>query len=372
MRRFRLSVFSLCFIFTIVPAALAQTNQDEHGHGPQKMPKLTDAQSAAAEANYQRYCALCHGADRAGGANDHAPSLKSKSLFSSGMPQPLLMSMYYGRPGTPMGGYLNEIGGPLDMRSLQAMALWLYHQSGAELNTQALTMISGDATKGRGIYARECAQCHGESGEGGIGTALGNAAMLAVTPDHFLRFAIENGRDGTKMPAFKDKLQDADIDAVTAFLRSRASGWVNEKPVLHTPPAPEDYAINPHGPAPTFALTDGLFVSAEDLNKAINDGERMILLDTRVTSQWQVAHIKGAVPLPYYSNFNILSALPKDTWIVAYCECPRAAAQSVTRQLRQRGYDKTAVLYEGVYGWVGLGYPVDQGTERKKKDAGEP
>ena len=38
-------------------------------------PALTPAESAAAASDYQRYCALCHGADREGHANDAAPSL---------------------------------------------------------------------------------------------------------------------------------------------------------------------------------------------------------------------------------------------------------------------------------------------------------
>ena len=87
----------------------------------------------------------------------------------------------------------------------------------------------------------------------------------------------------------------------------------------------------------------------------------MILLDTRVTSQWQTGHLNGAVPLPYYTSQEIFKGLPSDTWIVAYCECPRAAAESVVKYLRSRGFSKTAVLYEGIYGWTSLGYPIAQG-----------
>ncbi|MEM7284070.1 MAG: rhodanese-like domain-containing protein, partial [Pseudomonadota bacterium] len=56
-------------------------------------------------------------------------------------------------------------------------------------------------------------------------------------------------------------------------------------------------------------------------------------------------------------------ALPNDdTWIVAYCECPRAAAESAVRRLRQLGYKNTAVLYEGYAGWSALGYPIAAGN----------
>ena len=74
--------------------------------------KLTPEQSAAAAANYEKYCVLCHGADRQGYVNDHAPSLRSKSLFESGVPHAILRPLSYGRQGTAMGGYLDEVGGP--------------------------------------------------------------------------------------------------------------------------------------------------------------------------------------------------------------------------------------------------------------------
>jgi rhodanese-related sulfurtransferase len=56
----------------------------------------------------------------------------------------------------------------------------------------------------------------------------------------------------------------------------------------------------------------------------------------------------------------VTAHLPKDVMIVAYCSCPRAAADSVVEQLRARGFSKTAVLYEGIFGWMHLGYPVTQ------------
>ena len=89
----------------------------------------------------------------------------------------------------------------------------------------------------------------------------------------------------------------------------------------------------------------------------------MILIDTRVPYFWAMAHIKGSLPVPYYSSREeFVAALPQDdTWIVAYCECPRAAADSAVNALREIGYRNTAVLYEGYAGWAALGYPIAAG-----------
>lgn len=327
-------------------------------------PPLTAEQSTAAAARYQQYCALCHGPDRAGYANDHAPSLKSPQLFAAGFPYIIGEAIAYGRPGTPMGGYSEEVAGPLTRTEIRELTLWLGEQAPAARVEIAGDAITGDVKLGASVYADSCASCHGAKGEGGTGTALGNATMLALTPDAFLRHTIENGRDGTPMLAFRDTLSTEQIDGVTAFIRSRGSDWTAPEAVRHAPPALDAYVINPDAPAPEFALKDGLYVSAADLDRELKARKRMVLLDTRVTSMWERAHIEGAVPGPYYaSREEVMAHLPTDgTWIVAYCECPRAAAESVVRKLREGGLTNTAVLWEGIQGWVSLGYPVVPGN----------
>jgi mono/diheme cytochrome c family protein/rhodanese-related sulfurtransferase len=326
--------------------------------------ELSKEEASAAAADYQKYCALCHGKDRQGYANDEAPSLRSKSLMRSGFPMNITFAIAYGRHGTPMGGYFEEVGGPMDRDELYRLTRWLSEQVDVEPIDLPLDPVVGDAEAGALLFADQCAVCHGENGEGAVGPAIGNPAMLALTTDAFLRYAIENGRDGTDMPAFGPILSPEEIDALTAFLRSRATGWEIEKPVMRTPPAPDEYVLNPEGAAPEFTLKDSRYVKSADLHQAIQDKRRMVLLDTRVTSMWQMAHIEGSVPMPYYyDDVSVLAKdLPQDgTWIISYCECPRAAAESVDRKLRDMGFDNTAVLWEGIQGWVSLGYPVSVG-----------
>ena len=75
----------------------------------------------------------------------------------------------------------------------------------------------------------------------------------------------------------------SDIDAVVAFLRSHETAWVAGAATLQPPPAPEHYVLNPDGAEPGFELEDDLYVKAADLNRALEQGRRMIVLDTRVT-----------------------------------------------------------------------------------------
>ncbi|MFT6991015.1 MAG: hypothetical protein ACJASL_003002 [Paraglaciecola sp.] len=73
------------------------------------------------------------------------------------------------------------------------------------------------------------------------------------------------------MLAFDEKLFAVDIDNVTAFIRSRASGWKAEKVVLSALPTPDQYVLNPENDDPNFVLDEGIYVSSEDLYQAIQE-----------------------------------------------------------------------------------------------------
>jgi hypothetical protein len=80
---------------SILPIELLAQN---HELGTLPPPRtLTITQAKVAAVNYQKYCSLYHGEDRQGHVNDHAPSLRRKSLFESGVPHAILRPMSYGR-----------------------------------------------------------------------------------------------------------------------------------------------------------------------------------------------------------------------------------------------------------------------------------
>jgi mono/diheme cytochrome c family protein/rhodanese-related sulfurtransferase len=321
--------------------------------------QLTSDQAEKAAANYQRYCALCHGENREGYANDHAPSLRSKQLLESGVPHSILRPLSYGREGTPMAGYLDEVGGPLTLDEAWNLTYWLFWQEDVRRVRLSESAVEGNVENGKPLYAANCVDCHGEKGEGINAPALANQSALAHNKDEFIRYAIREGRDGTPMQAFKKILTSQQIDDLTAFLRSKANGWELQQSPLRRLPTKDQYILNPTGEDPEFDIKDGKYVMAADLNHALQKGVRIILMDTRVPSVWQRAHIEGAVPMPYYTDVDaVVSDLPKDVVIVAYCSCPRAASDHLVDQLRDRGFDNAFTLYEGVFGWMNMGYPV--------------
>ncbi len=327
--------------------------------------KLDSVASKNAAGMYQKYCALCHGENRKGYAADNAPSLNSHSLMATSKSTNFLRyTVQYGRTGTAMAGYLSTQGGPMEYIEIELLLQWLYETSGVEEPIEmSREPVVGDVALGSKIYAKDCAECHGSNGEGISAPALGNSMLLATATDEFLKYAISEGRDGTPMVAFKDSLSEDEINGVTAFLRSRASGWNIPKIDTVTIPSPENYVLNPDSKAPNFNLRKGLYVSSKQVNQALQDSARMIILDARSEVAWRQTHIPGSIPVPYYEEPEaFVGDLPNDgTWIVAYCACPHAASGRVINTLRRLGYKNTAIIDEGVLVWAQLGYPVKHG-----------
>ncbi len=315
---------------------------------------------------YSKYCELCHGKDREGYAADNSPSLRSRSLLATSKNNNFMRyTIQYGRANTAMAGYLNTQGGPMEYIEIELILKWLYEMSGVEEAVElSREPVLGDIELGATVYSANCAICHGENGEGISAPALGNPMTLATATDHFLRYAIAEGREETPMIAFKDSLSSDKIDGLTAFLRSRASGWDIPKPDSVNIPSPEDYVLNPDSDAPVFDLREGKYVSSEQVNQALMDSLRMVILDARSEVAWRQMHIPGAIPVPYYEDpENFVNDIPNDgTQIVIYCACPHAASGRVQSTLKRHGFENTAIIDEGILVWAQMGFPVRNGS----------
>ena len=359
----------------LIPAAYAFGLQIEFLQEPKEQgllaqqlkvgQQLDSATSQNMAGIYLKYCALCHGENREGYAADFAPSLRSRSLLASSKDNNFMRyTIQYGREGTAMAGYLNRLGGPLEYIEIELLLQWLYEEAEVEEAVEiSREPVLGDLALGAEVYADNCSTCHGAKGEGISAPALGKPMLLATATDGFLRYAISEGRDSTLMPSFKDSLSVKEIDAVTAFLRSRASGWDKPQGDSITFPTPDEYVLNPDQESPEFELREGLYLPAEQLNTALQDSARIIILDARSKVAWRQTHIPGAVPVPYYEEPDaFIEDIPNDdTWVVVYCACPHAASQRVVNTLRRYGYQKTAIMDEGILVWAQMGFPVRSG-----------
>ena len=151
--------------------------------------------------------------------------------------------------------------------------------------------------KGRELYGRICAVCHGANGEGykaDAAPALNHPAFLGSVSDILLRDAIKNGRNGSTMSAWSKRrggpLDDADVEAVIAFIRTWYQGEklvLDERPTRGEHPADvekggalyKQHCMRCHGEhgieGPNARIADPPFLGRATvgfLRKAIADG----------------------------------------------------------------------------------------------------
>lgn len=83
--------------------------------------------------------------------------------------------------------------------------------------------------RGRELFRKSCAMCHGEGADGKGPSALGldpppanfqDGARLARYGDDYLFWRITTGKPGTAMPAFGPTLSDAERWAILRYLRT--------------------------------------------------------------------------------------------------------------------------------------------------------
>jgi mono/diheme cytochrome c family protein/rhodanese-related sulfurtransferase len=333
-----------------------------------KPPRPRDAATADADpsklegaAIYQTLCAQCHGADAKGYKADNAPSLVNKTFLESATDDFIHKSIASGRPGTSMPGYAKEIGGPLDAASIGRVVAFL-RAKGPQAQPLGTAATTGDPKRGAEIYKRDCQKCHGDQTTRVNAVHLANAQFLAVASDAFIRYATVNGRPGTPMEAFGGKLSSQEIDDVVAFVRTL--GKPAELGMLPAPTGKEPLVINPKGKDPAWKKLrsdpggkDPRYVSVDEVNQALKDKRRIVIVDARPPSDWMRAHIEGAVSIPYH-DMKRLDQVPKGAWVIAYCACPHHLSGIIVDELRKRGHNRALILDEGVLEWHRRGYPM--------------
>jgi len=78
------------------------------------------------------------------------------------------------------------------------------------------------------LFAQNCAGCHGADGKNGAAQSLHDSTYLAFVPKETLRSVIENGRQGTLMPAFAraqgGSLYPKQVDVLVNGIEQRWAG----------------------------------------------------------------------------------------------------------------------------------------------------
>ena len=101
-------------------------------------------------------------------------------------------------------------------------------------------------------------------------------------------------------------------------------------------------------------------VDRSDLLKRVKDG-CVTVLDVRPVDEYRAGHIPGALSVPLGRLNELLSKLPRDQEIIAYCRGPYCVlAVQAVEILRKQGF-KAIRLEEGIQDWRAMGLTLDVG-----------
>lgn len=226
MTRFRFLTVILLFIATLCltacgglageqPIVATLTPAPTEVSAPQSAPDLANGQQI-----YAKHCTSCHGDNGTG---------QGELVLSGQVPvMASFLDWEYVSRARPQEYFDIITKGKIE----KLMPPWKEALTPAErwdvaMYVYTLRYNADQIARGAEIYAAECAKCHGEDGRGDgpemiqdkrQASSLVNVAGLASVSDSAYLTTIREGV-GDEMPAYQDKLSEADIHAAAAYSR---------------------------------------------------------------------------------------------------------------------------------------------------------
>jgi len=179
---------------------------------------------------FAQNCVACHGADGLG--TSLAPALNDQIVRDKSFDE-LDRTLRYGVPGTLMAGWENAI----TVEELNAVLIlinrWDQVAPGAIPAPEAPVPVTAESlVLGADLYAANCARCHAAEGQGTPrAPSLNVKGYLEETNDAALLQIVALGVPETAMPAWGDKMTEAEIQAIVGFIRS----WEPTAPAVAEP-----------------------------------------------------------------------------------------------------------------------------------------
>ncbi len=182
---------------------------------------------------YASQCVACHGPDGLG--TGIAPALNDPDVRAKDLPE-LKRTIVYGNTGTLMAGWSNVLSPEEISAMLTLIQRWDEVPTGAIPSPDVpIPTTEESIALGGDLFSVNCSRCHGPEGQGKpIGPSLNYKSFLTETSDIALQQIITLGVPGTAMPAWGDRMTEAQIQAIVGFMRQ----WEATAPEVAQPMGP--------------------------------------------------------------------------------------------------------------------------------------
>ena len=175
-------------------------------------------------------CIACHGADGLGTAI--APALNDP-LVREKTADELTRTVTLGSPGTLMAGWQNALTSEEIAALVTLVQRWDEVPAGIlPAPNVPIPVTEESLALGSQLFSQNCSRCHGPEGQGTQrAPALNVKSFLTDTSDLAIQQIVTQGVPGTAMPAWGDRMTEAEIQAIVGFVRQ----WEPTAPEVATP-----------------------------------------------------------------------------------------------------------------------------------------
>lgn len=113
------------------------------------------------------------------------------------------------------------------------------------------------------------------------------------------------------------------------------------------------------------ALEKAAYISAEELNTALQADKKIYILDAREEKAYNISHIEKAHQIGF-EDFNTekIWMIPKKGKIVVYCTI-NEVSPIIANYLSYLGYKDVSVLHMSIVGWSNANLPLYDGQNNK-------
>jgi cytochrome c oxidase cbb3-type subunit 3 len=206
----------------IVVIGLALSSCDARGRRAAEVRAIRPSEIANFGELFSQNCAGCHGKDGQGALTVGIGRPVYLAIANDAV---IRRTMEEGRPGTAMPAFAQRAGGMLTDAQIEILVRgirnWATPFEDANLPPYASSQ-TGNAVRGREVFARACSSCHGHDGHGA--RAIADRSYLALVTDQHLRTLMIVGMPNLGMPDWRGHskpLTDPDLMDLVQWLASQ-------------------------------------------------------------------------------------------------------------------------------------------------------
>jgi mono/diheme cytochrome c family protein len=193
----------------------------------------------AGQSFYNQNCSICHGEFGEGGPNPTLPDdiiapISSAEYLATRDDATLQAIISQGQPNFGMSPFSSSNGGPLSDDEIIAIVAYIRSwEANPPVDVPPEVPVSGSVSlNGEEIFQDLCSQCHGPTGQGGVGGPLSDPSFQDGNTDQDIFDTITQGHETTAMIAWGEVLTPDQITELVSYIRQLRSEEIAPTPAV--------------------------------------------------------------------------------------------------------------------------------------------